>query len=140
MSIAPGWTSEEIREFVHEYQLVPHGSKGSWLAARGVPYDTTMKYRPGYPKVFTDLTAARAYLADYVPWYNDQHKHSGIALFSPRQVHDGTWQQAWKRRDDALQRYFEQHPERFHARPVTPTPASTVGINLPNEKPRNQAA
>ena len=45
MSIAPGWTTEEIREFVHEYQLVPHGSKGSWLAARGVPHDTLRRWR-----------------------------------------------------------------------------------------------
>ncbi|WP_206475752.1 hypothetical protein [Microbacterium sp. KRD172] len=32
------------------------------------------------------------------------------------------------------------HPERFRARPSTPTPAGTVGINLPNEKPQNKAA
>lgn len=99
----------------------------------------TMKYRPGYPKVFTDVHAARAYLTDYVPWYNHQHKHSGIALFSPGQVHDGTWQQAWQARDAALQRYFEAHPERFRARPSTPTPAATVGINQPNKKPENKA-
>lgn len=36
VSIAPGWTVEEIREAVHEYELLPYGSKGSWLAARGV--------------------------------------------------------------------------------------------------------
>lgn len=100
----------------------------------------TMKYRPGYPKVFTDLTAARSYLAEYVPWYNHEHKHSGIALFSPAQVHDGTWQQTWHTRQDALQRYFEAHPERFHTRPSTPTPAGTVGINLPNQKPQHTAA
>lgn len=100
----------------------------------------TMKYRPGYPKVFTDVDAARAYLTDYVPWYNHQHKHSGIALFSPAQVHDGSWQQAWLQRDAALQRYFQAHPERFRARPSTPTPAGTVGINLPNTKPQNNAA
>ncbi|WP_197497186.1 integrase core domain-containing protein, partial [Arthrobacter sp. B6] len=48
----------------------------------------TMKYRPGYPRVFKELETARAYLADYVPWYNTQHKHSGIALFSPAEVHE----------------------------------------------------
>lgn len=100
----------------------------------------TMKYRPGYPKVFTDLDAARTHLTGYVPWYNHQHKHSGIALFSPSQVHDGTWEQAWQVRDQALQRYFDQHPERFHERPRTPAPADTVGINLPNEQPQQQAA
>jgi putative transposase len=99
-----------------------------------------MKYRPGYPKVFADLHAAREYLAEYVPWYNHEHKHSGIALFSPAQVHDGTWHNAWKTRDAALQRYFNKHPERFHAGPRTPTPADTVGINLPNQQPQKQAA
>ncbi len=100
----------------------------------------TMKYRPGYPKVFTDLDAAREYIAGYVPWYNHQHKHSGIALFSPGQVHDGTWHDAWETRDATLQRYFEAHPERFRARPATPAPEDTVGINLPNKKPQNKAA
>lgn len=94
----------------------------------------TMKYRPGYPRVFETLHAARDYLADYVPWYNHEHKHSGIALFSPAQVGDGTWKDVWKTRDRALQRYHDRHPERFHTRPRTPTPDDLVGINLPNDK------
>lgn len=94
----------------------------------------TMKYRPGYPKVFEDLEAARNYLTTYVNWYNNEHKHSGIALFSPTQVGNGTWKTAWTARDRALQRYYELHPERFHARPHTPRPAEKVGINLPDEK------
>ncbi len=36
MSISAGFSPSEIREFVVEYQLVPHGQKGSWLAARGI--------------------------------------------------------------------------------------------------------
>lgn len=94
----------------------------------------TMKYRPGYPRVFETLDDARAYLAEYVPWYNTEHKHSGIALFSPAQVGDGTWKGVWATRDRALQQYYQKHPERFHARPRTPTPAEQVGINLPREK------
>jgi transposase InsO family protein len=100
----------------------------------------TMKYRPGYPKVFTDLNTARTYITDYVSWYNHQHKHSGIALFSPAQVHDGTWRAAWQTRETTLQRYFQAHPERFRARPRTPAPANTVGINLPNEQQQKHAA
>jgi transposase InsO family protein len=91
----------------------------------------TMKYRPGYPRVFKELEAARTYLAEYVPWYNTQHKHSGIALFSPAQVHDGSWKHLWKKRDHALQRYYEKNPERFRHRPTTPAPPSHAGINLP---------
>jgi hypothetical protein len=36
MSISPGFSPTESRELVVEYQLVPHGQKGPWLAAQGV--------------------------------------------------------------------------------------------------------
>ena len=36
VSISAGFSIAEIREFVVEYQRVPHGQKGSWLAASGV--------------------------------------------------------------------------------------------------------
>lgn len=136
-------TSNVLRDYLHDDHGVelshnrPYVSDDNPFSEAGF---RTMKYRPGYPKVFTDLTAARAYITEYVAWYNDQHKHSGIALFSPAQVHDGTWTQAWEARDAALQHYFHAHPERFHARPRTPTPAGTVGINLPNEKPQTKTA
>jgi len=93
----------------------------------------TMKYRPGYPKVFTTLEAARTYLEGYVAWYNREHKHSGIALFTPAQVGDGSWRGVWEVRDQALQAYYGSYPERFRRRPRTPMPADRVGINLPDE-------
>ena len=98
----------------------------------------TMKYRPNYPGTFESLETAREHLADYVPWYNTTHRHSGIALFSPEQVHDGTWRRAHNIRDHALQCYHQKHPERFHERPKTPTPDGLVGINhLLNETATN---
>jgi hypothetical protein len=36
MSISAGFTPAEIRELVVEYQLLPYGQKGPWLAAQGV--------------------------------------------------------------------------------------------------------
>ena len=36
MSISPVFTSAEIRDFVVEYHLQPHGQKGAWRAAQGV--------------------------------------------------------------------------------------------------------
>jgi hypothetical protein len=36
MSISAGFTPTEIRELVVEYQLLPYGQKGPWLAAHGV--------------------------------------------------------------------------------------------------------
>lgn len=49
----------------------------------------TMKYRPGYPRVFDSLEGARAYIGKYVPWYNNVHKHSGIALSHPHRSATG---------------------------------------------------
>ena len=98
----------------------------------------TMKYRPNYPGTFETLEDARDHLADYVPWYNTTHRHSGIALFSPQQVHDGSWRHAHRVRDQALQHYHQKHPERFRARPTTPAPAGTVGINIPEKTVTNQ--
>ena len=43
----------------------------------------TMKYRPNYPGTFEDLDQARAHMATYVPWYNQQHKHSGDRAVHP---------------------------------------------------------
>jgi putative transposase len=93
----------------------------------------TMKYRPNYPGVFDDLQAARAWVSAYVSWYNQHHRHSGIALFTPEQVHSGAWTRQWTQRDQALQAYYDTHPERFRERPRTKSPNPVVGINLPAE-------
>lgn len=129
-------TSNALREFLGKRGVTlsynrPYVSNDNPFSEAGF---RTMKYRPGYPRVFETLSDARTYLAGYVPWYNDEHRHSGIALFTPSQVGDGTWKTAWKTRDKALQRYYAKHPERFRARPRTPTPSDLVGINLPSEK------
>jgi transposase InsO family protein len=94
----------------------------------------TMKYRPNYPGIFESLDEARAHLNNYVPWYNTSHKHSGIALFSPQQAHDGSWHEAHHKRDLVQQRYYLTHPERYRAQPRTPVPAGIVGINHHPEK------
>lgn len=91
----------------------------------------TMKYRPGYPGTFDTIEDARAFMDQYVPWYNTSHKHSGIALFTPQQVHDGTWRELWTQREQTQHAYHDAHPERFHRRPITPAPAAAVGINMP---------
>jgi putative transposase len=93
----------------------------------------TMKYRPNYPSTFADIDIARAWVGAYVPWYNQQHRHSGVALFTPSEVHDGSWAARWRQRDDTYQAYYDAHPERFSNRPKTPSPKPIVGINLPTE-------
>jgi hypothetical protein len=63
----------------------------------------------------------------------ENHRHSGIALFTPAEVHSGAWGKRWQQRDQAHQAYYDSHPERFRNRPKTPSPNPIVGINLPNE-------
>lgn len=45
MSVSAGFTPEEIRGLVHEYQVQPQGQKGRWLAARGLTYDRMQRWR-----------------------------------------------------------------------------------------------
>ena len=48
----------------------------------------TAKYRPEFPaNGFADLAAARAWAAEFVRWYNVDHRHSGIRYVSPAQRH-----------------------------------------------------
>ena len=44
----------------------------------------TAKYRPEFPaKGFANLDEARAWAAEFVHWYNVEHRHSGIRYVSP---------------------------------------------------------
>ena len=49
----------------------------------------TLKYAPTFPERFGCLGDARIFLADFVQWYNHEHKHTGIGLHSPADVHYG---------------------------------------------------
>jgi transposase InsO family protein len=50
----------------------------------------TLKYRPGYPrKPFASLEAARAWVAGFVDWYNNEHLHSSIKYVTPDDRHEG---------------------------------------------------
>lgn len=40
-----GFSAEEIREFVLEYETLPYGMKSAWLAARGVPHMRLRRWR-----------------------------------------------------------------------------------------------
>lgn len=46
----------------------------------------TLKYRPGFPDRFGSIEDARTFCADFFAWYNGEHRHSGIALFTPADV------------------------------------------------------
>ena len=48
----------------------------------------TMKYHPQYPqRPFESLLAARQWVATFVHWYNEEHRHSAIRYVTPSQRH-----------------------------------------------------
>ena len=50
----------------------------------------TMKYCPAYPsQPFVELTSAREWVHEFVQWYNQEHRHSGIRFVTPEQRHNG---------------------------------------------------
>jgi putative transposase len=50
----------------------------------------TCKYRPGFPdRPFESLGHARAWVAGFAAWYNDEHRHSGIRFVTPGERHRG---------------------------------------------------
>jgi putative transposase len=49
----------------------------------------TLKYAPVFPDRFASLADARTFMTDFVTWYNETHRHSGIGLHTPSEVHHG---------------------------------------------------
>ena len=44
----------------------------------------TLKYRPGFPERFGSREDARSHCQAFFPWYNDEHRHSGLGLAHAR--------------------------------------------------------
>ncbi|MGB8255086.1 MAG: IS3 family transposase, partial [Pseudonocardiaceae bacterium] len=95
----------------------------------------TMKYRPDFPGDFASIEAARQHCQVFFPWYNDEHRHSGLGLHTPADVHYGTATQIRQQRAIVLTAAYHAHPERFTRKPPEP-PALPTGswINPPDQK------
>lgn len=150
-------TSEKQR--IPEGQLTLHADRGSsmksklvanLLADLGVtkthnrpyvsndnPYSEsqfkTLKYSPGFPERFGSIQDAREFCRHFFTWYNSIHKHSGIALLTPEQVHYGQAQHILDRRAKVLGLAFKEHSKRFKGIMPKPFPLPDAAwINKPN--------
>ena len=91
-----------------------------------------MKYRPDFPDRFGCIQDSRAFCQQFFQWYNEEHRHSGIALLTPAVVHFGEAQTVLAHRQAVLDAAYLAHPDRFVRRPPKPTPLpSEVWINKP---------
>ena len=92
----------------------------------------TLKYRPEFPDRFGSIEDARAFCRAFFRWYNTEHRHSGIAMLTPADVHAGRADAKLAARADVLAAAFAAHPERFVG--GLPQPAvlpAEVWINRP---------
>jgi len=80
----------------------------------------TMKYRPEFPDRFGCIQDSRAFCQSFFPWYNDEHRHSGIGMMSPSTVHYGEANSIRENRQLVLDAAYRDHPERFVRRPPSP--------------------
>jgi len=93
----------------------------------------TLKYRPGFPDRFGSIQDARSFCQDFFPWYNGEHRHSGIGLLTPEMVHYGQAQAVIDQRRIVLASAFGAHPERFvRGLPAPPPLPEAAWINKPN--------
>ena len=92
----------------------------------------TMKYRPEFPKRFGSIEDARSFCQDFFGWYNKEHRHSGIGLFTPEDVHYGRTGKIHQQRQEALLKAYQLHPERFVKKiPEPPELPKAAWINKP---------
>jgi len=157
--IARTLLAETIRkEAVDPGQLVIHADRGSSMTSKPVAFMLadlgvtkshsrphvsndnphieslfkTVKYQPEFPATFSNIVEARAFCRVFFDWYNNEHRHSSLALLTPADVHHGRAQTRLQERQQILDRAFEAHPERFvRGRPTVPQLPAASYINRP---------
>jgi putative transposase len=98
----------------------------------------TLKYHPSYPdKSFENLEQARAWVAEFVHWYNEQHRHSAIKFVTPGQRHRGEDIDILAHRQALYEAARRARPERWSGSTRDWAPADTVTLN-PNRSTLNK--
>jgi putative transposase len=147
-----------IKQQIGRDQLTIHADRGSSMKSKPVaflladmgitkthsrPYTSddnpysesqfkTLKYRPDFPERFGCIEDSRSHCQDFFPWYNKEHRHSGIGLLTPEAMHYGLAKDVRKAREEVLRIAYEAHPERFVRKvPAPPVVPEAAWINKP---------
>jgi transposase InsO family protein len=73
----------------------------------------TLKYAPVFPERFDSLADARQFMTNFAAWYNECHRHAGIGMHTPSEVHHGRHHTVRTAREQTLAQARAAHPERF---------------------------
>lgn len=92
----------------------------------------TMKYRPEFPKRFGSIEDARVFCRAFFRWYNHEHRHSGIAMLTPVDLHSGRGSEVLASRHRARLAAYALNPSRFvRGAPKAAQAPVAVWINPP---------
>jgi transposase InsO family protein len=90
----------------------------------------TMKYAPAYPdQPFGSLEEARAWVGNFVHWYNLEHRHSEIQYVTPEQRHRGEDAGILAQRERVYEAARKRHPERWSGETRNWSPVKQVVLN-----------
>jgi putative transposase len=110
----------------------PHVSNDNPYSESGFK---TLKYRPGFPEYFGSIEDARLFCQEFFTWYNTEHRHSGIAMLTPDNVHYNQCESILNARSITLTNAYLDHPERFvKGVPSVEQVPKEVWINKPSSK------
>jgi putative transposase len=95
----------------------------------------TLKYCPAFPDRFSSLQHAREFCEGFFDYYNHEHRHSGIGLHTPDDVHSGRVTEIQAKRTAVLDAAYAKNPNRFvRSRPKPPQLPEFAWINEPVEE------
>lgn len=105
-----------LREKMYDLGIV--SSRSRPRVSNDNPYSEavfkTLKYCPQWPESgFMSLDDARDWVARFMVWYNNKHRHSGIRYVTPDERHKGLDVEILKRRKLVYSKAKNKHPERW---------------------------
>ena len=98
----------------------------------------TLKYHPGAPsQPFERLEDARHWVAGFVDWYNETHRHSALHFVTPGQRHRGEDHALLEQRRQVYAAAKARHPERWSGE-IRQWEADTVVCLNPGRPPKQE--
>ena len=106
--------------------------------AQAEAFFRTLKYRPGYPgKGFKTLQSVRAWVLQFVRWYNTEHRHSALKFVTPAQRHEGADIAVLVARKALYEEAKAANPGRWPGATRNWDRPATVWLNPVRQKDRN---
>lgn len=90
----------------------------------------TAKQRPQYPPDgFESLEAAQRWSHEFIGWYNEEHRHSGIRYVTPAQRHNKSDGAILANRKTVLEKAKAKNPRRWSGPIRNCEPVDSVWLN-----------